>query len=210
MYTLYYWPGYCSLAAHIVLNWTGADYVLVKTDEKTRRSQSFLMMNPSGTVPVLKADFPGKKWTLSQNIAILFCLAQEFPEAGLLGDPSSRGEISVLRWLGYINSDVHKTFTPLLHPERIPGTADVKAEVKSKALQTLVHHLGILNDAMGKNRWLVNNRRSVADPYLLVILRWSKMLDVKLTDYPSLDRFYKHMGRDDSVTAALRQESTEL
>lgn len=210
MFTLYYWPGYCSLATHIVLNWAGADYALIKANTEIRNSHDFRMLNPSGTVPVLKIHNKGEEWTLSQNIAILYWLAGEYPETKLLGDASPQSTACVLRWLGYINSDVHKTFTPLLHPERVPGSAEVRMEVEKQALASLSHHLSILNDTMGNSLWLVEQRRSVADPYLFVILRWARMLGINLSEYASLYRFYKHMGTDESVTAALQQEGINL
>ena len=90
---LYYFPGACSLADHIVLEWIGAPYRAVEVDVAGRRSADYLALNPSGTVPLLvDGDF-----VLAQNVAILFYLAELNPRARLLGDGSLSGRADVLR-----------------------------------------------------------------------------------------------------------------
>ena len=59
MFTLFYAPGACSLAPHVVLEWIGEPY-----EAKRVRYQSaeLLAVNPAGSVPVLqRAD----GWTLT-------------------------------------------------------------------------------------------------------------------------------------------------
>jgi glutathione S-transferase len=63
---LYYFPGACSLATHVVLEWLGAPYETVKLDHAGTKSPEFLKLNPNGAVPLLvDGDF-----VLSQNAAI--------------------------------------------------------------------------------------------------------------------------------------------
>lgn len=50
---LYYLPGACSLATHIVLEWIGAPYETVKLERAALKSPEFLALNPSVAVPVL-------------------------------------------------------------------------------------------------------------------------------------------------------------
>lgn len=206
MYTLYYWPRYCSLAAHIVLNWAQAKYTLFKADETYRKSADFLALNPSGTVPVLNISTKNQRAHLSQNVAILHFIAQEFPETHLLGDGSILAQAEILRWASYINSDVHKCFTPLLHPERVSGGKSAQILAETSAFAMLAKHFTILDNQMREQNWLVNNQRSIADPYLFVILRWAKMLAVSLDSYPALANFYRSFIMDKAVLSALEQE----
>ena len=79
MTTLYFAPGACSLAPHIVLEWIGAPYTAVKVQYG---SPELLAVNPAGAVPTLRED---DGWLLTQCGAILEYLAAKHPEAGLAG-----------------------------------------------------------------------------------------------------------------------------
>jgi len=58
MLTLYFTPGACSLAAHIVLEESGEKYEkrLVDLAKGEQRSETYLKINPQGRVPVLSLD----------------------------------------------------------------------------------------------------------------------------------------------------------
>ena len=111
---LYYIPGACSLAPHIVMEWIGKPYELQAVTKETVKSPEFLKLNPAGAVPALTEG----DWALTQNTAILEYLVEQAPTAGLLGDGSSRSRAEVRRWLAFLNADVHKTFSLVLGPQR--------------------------------------------------------------------------------------------
>jgi glutathione S-transferase len=64
---LYYSPGACSLADHIVLEWIGRPYETRRVSREERRSPDYLAINPAGAVPALEDE----GWVLTQNAAIL-------------------------------------------------------------------------------------------------------------------------------------------
>src|SRR3546814_3497844 len=97
---LYYSPGACSLADHIVLEWIGKPYEAIRVSRDDRKSPEFLRLNPAGAVPVLQDG----DWVLTQNMAVLNFLADSFPEARLGGDGTPRGRAEVNRWLAFVNS----------------------------------------------------------------------------------------------------------
>ncbi len=75
---LYYMPGACSLADHIVLEWTGKPYETQMLSREALKGPEFLKINPLGAVPALvDGDL-----VLTQNTAILEYLAESVPEAG--------------------------------------------------------------------------------------------------------------------------------
>ncbi|MBR0898848.1 glutathione S-transferase family protein [Bradyrhizobium tropiciagri] len=204
MYILHYWPGYCSLATHIVLRWLGAEYSLNKVDYDTRQSKDYQQkINPSSTVPALALPDGNM---LSQNIAILNYLADLYPEAKLCGDGTPLGRARVNRWLGYINSDVHKAFSPLLHPERIPGDAAAQEATKQIARTALRRHFEILNAQLTANEWIAGEQRSVADPYLFVLVRWAKVTQLDLAGLDHLLEHYARVAQDPAVTEAMSAE----
>lgn len=111
---LYHMPGACSLADLIVLQWIGADHEPVRMSLDSIKSPDYLAINPGGTVPLLAHG----DLSLTENVAILGYLADLYPEARLLGDGSPRARAEVMRWLGFLNSDVHKAFKPIFTPQR--------------------------------------------------------------------------------------------
>jgi glutathione S-transferase len=74
---LYYSPGACSLAAHIMIRELGIDSELEAVDLKTHRTQSgrdFYQINPKGYVPVL--DRGEKEGLLTEAPAVLLYLTE--------------------------------------------------------------------------------------------------------------------------------------
>src|SRR3974377_749075 len=77
MLTLYFAPGACSMAAHIVLEESGEKYEPRKVDLAggEQRTEAYLKINPQGRVPVLRLDNNG---LLAENPAILPYLGKRF------------------------------------------------------------------------------------------------------------------------------------
>src|SRR5690242_21046262 len=77
MLTLYYAPGACSMAAHIVLEESGEKYEPKKVDLAggEQRTEAYLKINPLGRVPVLRLDNGDP---LTENTAILPYLGKRF------------------------------------------------------------------------------------------------------------------------------------
>ena len=85
---LYYTPGACSLAPHIVLEETGDRYELSRVDLAAgqQNSAEFLAVNPKARVPVLTDG----DWALTEAPAILRYIAARHPAAGLVAVGSAR------------------------------------------------------------------------------------------------------------------------
>ena len=198
---LYYSPGACSLADHIVLEWIGKPYEAVRVTRDERKQPEFLKINPAGAVPVLQDG----DWLLTQNAAILNFLADSFPEAGLGGDGTPKSRAEANRWLAFVNSDMHPAFKPLFGSTAYLG--DEAAIEKSKAdAKKKLRGMFVTADAQlaGKD-WLIG-QRSIADPYLFVLTRWAKANDIDLSGLSNLDRFFANMLADAAVQKALKEE----
>jgi len=99
---LYYTPGACSMAAHIVAEEEGITLDCVKVDlatHLTEAGEDFRHINPKGYVPALELDDGG---ILTENVAILLYLAHKKPRAGIappMGDPAW---FRAVEWLTYV------------------------------------------------------------------------------------------------------------
>ncbi|MET0533982.1 MAG: glutathione binding-like protein [Steroidobacter sp.] len=198
---LYYFPGACSLATHIVLEWIGAPYQTVRLDLPATKSPEFLALNPNGAVPLLvDGDF-----VLSQNAAILYYLSERHPHARLFGDGSLHGRAEVLRWLAFLNSDVHAAFKPIFKPGRFHPDASQAPAIVDTARTHVREYLERLDARLQGRDWLVDDR-SVADPYLFVLLRWTMKLKIDSRGLDNVARFFARMSADASVIAAIAEE----
>lgn len=200
---LYYMPGACSLATHIVLEWIGQPYEAVKVPRDQLKSPEFLAINPAGAVPAF-AD--GDGWVLTQNAAIMAYLADTYPQAGLAGDGTARSRAEVNRWMGLLNADLHKAFVPIFAPAKYIADESQHDAVKDAARTNVRALLKCIDAHLADHRWLANDQRSYVDPYLYVMLRWAKGVGVDLSGLDNLAGFSARMESDEAVRKALAAE----
>lgn len=198
---LYFLPGACSLATHITLEWIGAPYETVKLDAPGTKSPEFLKLNPNGAVPLLvDGDF-----VLSQNGAILSYLAERYPKAGLFGDGTERGRAEVMKWVSLLNSDLHPAFKPIFKASRYHPDESQSKVVADTARANVREHLERINGRLQGREWIAD-RRSIADPYLFVMLRWTVKLKIDTRGLDNLASFFARMLADPGVRAAIVAE----
>lgn len=202
---LYTSPGACSMADHIVLEWTGKPYTAVIVSGEERATPDFRLLNPAGAVPVLEEG----DWSLTQNAAILNYIADTYPAAKLGGDGTPKDRAEVNRWLGFLNSDMHPAFKPMF------GTTDYledKATIEKthdnarKQLRILFERV---DAQLGKHEWIAGDYKSIADPYLFVMLRWAKGTKVDLSGLGNLKKFERRMRADAGVQRVLKAEGID-
>ena len=113
MLGLYYAPGACSMAAHIVLEESGEKYEPIRIDlaKGEQRSEAYLKLNPLGRVPVLRLD---DGTALAENTAILPYLGKQFG----LWPSDALGEAKLLSLIGYFAAAVHPAYAHVGRPER--------------------------------------------------------------------------------------------
>lgn len=197
---LYYLPGACSLADHIVLEWIGEPYETIAVPRDELKT-AFLAINPAGAVPVLEHD----GWRLTQNIAILNYLADLHPALRLAGDgtPASRAEVN--RWLAFVNSDLHPAFKPIFGSTAYLEDRHAIDRTREHARETLRTLFGRVDTQLEGRTWLTG-ARSIADAYLYVVTRWARGKQVDLSGYANLDRHFAAMDADPGVRKAVTAE----
>ena len=199
---LYYTPGACSLADHIVLEWIGKPYRTQRVSREQRKAPEYLKINPAGAVPALEHD----GWVLTQNAAILNFLADTFPESGLGGDGTPKSRAEVNEWLAFINSDVHPAFEPLFGATVYLGDEAAIEKSKANSRAKLRGFFERADAQLAGKDWLTGSR-SIADPYLFVVARWAKSNGIDLSGLGNIERFVRNMGQDAGVQKALEDES---
>jgi glutathione S-transferase len=201
---LYTSPGACSMAAHIVLEWIGRPYTAQIVSKDERGSPAFRKLNPAGAVPVLEQD----GWILTQNAAILNYLADTNPDAGLGGDGTPKGRAEVNRWLGFLNSDMHPAFKPLFGSTDYLGDPSMIEKSRDNARKLLRSLFVRVDRQLGDHEWLAGTR-SIADPYLFVMVRWARGAKVDLSGLENLKKFAQRMRADPGVHKAMGAEGLD-
>ena len=190
---LYYAPGACSLASHIVGCEGGLALDLEKVDLKTHRTEGgedYRALNPKGYVPALRLDDGA---LLTENVALLPFLGDK---CGLMPDGMAR--YRALEWLGYISSELHKSFAPLFGGAADAAKAEAKKDIQSR--------LALIEQKL-EGDYLMG-AFSVPDAYLYVILRWCAKTEIALPG-PRLAAFKARMEGRPGVQKALKEEGLD-
>lgn len=196
---LYYAPGTCSLAPHIVLRELGIPFALEWVDLNTHRTADgadYYRLNPKGQVPMLELD-DGQR--LTEGSVIVRYLADRVPERGLIPPPLQLARYRVEEWQNFIGADLHKGFGPLFNP----GLDGAAKEVLRAALRK---RFLWVESQLGEEGWLCGERYTVADPYLYTVARWSRLADLDLSDLGRLQRYLGRVNERPAVREALRAE----
>ncbi|HUO78939.1 MAG TPA: glutathione transferase GstA [Steroidobacteraceae bacterium] len=196
---LYYSPGACSLASHIVLRELGlpfeAEYVSLPR-KTTRSGADYHAINPKGYVPALELDEGG---ILTEGPAILQYLADRVPSAGLAPANGTLERYRLQEWLAFISSEIHKPFGPALHQEY----AEPEREA---ARRQIARRLDYTERALAGRDYLLGDRFTVADAYLYTVLRWTGAAGIDLGRWPALAAYRERIGARPAVVAARAAE----
>ena len=129
MLTLFYAPGACSMAAHIVLEESGEKYQAQKVDLAggEQRTEAYLNKNPQGRVPLLQLD---NGEYLAENTAILPYLGKRFG----LWPTDPLAEAKALSRIGFFAASVHPAHAHVGRPERYTPYTAAHASIKETGL----------------------------------------------------------------------------
>jgi glutathione S-transferase len=196
---LYYSSGACSLSPHIVALEAGIALSLEKVDGKAKRTESgddFWQINPKGYVPALRLD-DGE--LLTEGPAIVQYLADLKPESGLAPANGTLARYRLQEMLGYINSELHKTYSPLFKP-------DTSEQTRAERKEYLLKRYQLIEGALSKQPWLLGEHFTAADAYLFTVTNWAKHVDLDLSGFPALLAFQKRVAERPAVQKAMLEE----
>jgi glutathione S-transferase len=199
MMKLYYSPGACSLASHIVLEETGAKYEAIKVslkDKTTADGKDFNAINPKGYVPLVQLDNGD---ALTENTALLAYLGEQAAGAALMPAAGTTANFRVREWLGFISGELHKNCGPLFRPNTPEATIAFQRDI-------LGRRLAYVDQALAGKSFLSGEQFTVADAYLFVIVNWFGRLQINLAQYPNLKAFHERVAKRPAVVRAMKDE----
>jgi glutathione S-transferase len=196
---LYYSPGACSLSPHIALLESGLSFDLEKVDlraKKTASGADFTAINPKGYVPVLGLDDGA---VLTEGPAIVQYIADRAPAAKLAPRSDSIDRYRLQEWLGFINSEIHKSFSPLFDPATPEATSKASRE-------RLLRRFATIDAALATKPYLMGEQFSVADGYLFTVTTWSDHVKLDLGAYKNLAAHRARVQARPAVKKAMLDE----
>jgi glutathione S-transferase len=195
---LYYSPGACSQAPHILMHELGLSHDAAKVDLKAKKLEdgsSYLDVNPKGAVPALEL---ANGEVLTENAVILQYLGDRAGSDDALPSLGHFRRYRVLELVNYITTELHKRFGFLFSP-------DATDEMKQLVIGQIGAKLDYLDRELGQGPFLMGEELTIADPYLFVIAGWTDKF-IGLDRWPNLKEFRERMLQRPAVRNVLAFE----
>lgn len=198
---LFYKPGACSMAAHIILNEVDADHTVEKVDTEngvTENGATYAEVNPRGYVPALRLEGGD---IITENTAVLQYLGDRFADQALVPPHGSLERVRLQEVLSFLSSELHVAFSPFF------SGVEMTAGIKQAATERLTRKIAQFETLMPADAsFVLGDRFTVADAYAFVILNWSNFIGVSLTPWPRLGAYLARVGTRPAVQKTLQQE----
>jgi glutathione S-transferase len=194
-------PMACSLASHITALEAGLPVkVRFVENKKTDDGGDYYKISAKGYVPALRLD-DGQ--VLNEGPSVLQYLADRKPEAGLAPAWGSMQRYELIDTLNYLSTELHKRIFYNVFNSK---AADVTRQAARELFDPTFDYLA---KKLGTGDYLVGNKFTVADAYLVTMLNWAVFLKVDLSKWPTIAAYHqKHLKRP-SVVKAMGVEMAE-
>ncbi|MEM7215239.1 MAG: glutathione transferase GstA [Pseudomonadota bacterium] len=197
---LFYFPGACSLASHIMLHEVGETFEIERVDteaQKTETGRNYREINPNGYVPALETQ-GGEH--LSEGVAILQYIADSHPDKAFSPQPGSLERARLQQFLNFAAAELHKAWSPLF-------ASNSTDEQRESARQQVASKFDYLNSVLADGQeYLVASRFSAADAYMFVLVNWANFKSIELRPWPHLAAYVERILARPSSKAAMLAE----
>jgi glutathione S-transferase len=204
MLTLFYAPGACSMASHIVLEESGEKYQPQRMDlsKGEQKTAEYLKIHPLGRVPALKL---GDGSPLAENTAILPFLGKRF---GMWPtDPLK--EAQALSIVGFFATSVHPAHAHISRPERYTEDKAAFPGIQAMGKKTFHEYLKQI-DAMYAGREWLSDKYSVLDPYAFVFYTWGVRRELPVAELKNYTALKDRMAKRPAVQRVVADEGVKL
>jgi glutathione S-transferase len=204
MLTLYYAPGACSMAAHIVLEESGEPYEAKQVDlaKGEQRTDEYLKIHPLGRVPAMRLD---NGEPLSENTAILPYLGKRFG----LWPTDPVGDAKAMSLIGFFAASVHPAHAHVGRPERYTSDQSAYAAIKDMGLKTFHGYLQQTDKMLAGREWL-SDKYSVLDPYAFVFYTWGVRRELPMGEMKNYTAFKDRMLKRPAVQKVVDNEKVKV
>ena len=204
MTTLYYAPGSASFLAHWLLIELDVPHALqlVDTAAQAQKSPEYLALNPNGVVPTLVLD--GKPQYEAAALAML--LAERYPDARLAPAFDDAKRADYLQWMFNLANMVQPLFRQWWYPGEPAGEANAEVLRAHCAPRIEAEWQRIDDHLAAHGPHLLGDDLSVADFYLVMLMRWSRNMPKPATEWPHLAALAQQLKTRPSFNALYERE----
>src|SRR5262245_31244438 len=186
MTRLHYYPGFISLAAHIVIEEIGLKYELsfVNLHKGPNKNPSYLALHPDGLVPVLEND----DLVLYESTAIILYLVELDGGAKLIPAQGSALRPQFYKWLMWLSTALHANLSLYLHPNKVAASVEAQAEVRDAAERRVNAQFDRVEEELIRHGgpWFLGDAYSAVDAYLFTLARWARGMPRPAASRPQL------------------------
>lgn len=196
---LYYSPGACSMAPHIVAREAGYTFDLERVDipnKKTADGGDYWKINPKGYVPALMLD-DGQ--VLTEVGVICQYLADAKPESGLVPKFGTLDRYRHMEALNFAATEIHKQIGALFNPKMTP-------EMKEIQMGTIERRFNALERMLEGRQYVTGDKFSVADAYLFTVLNWTQIHKIDVSKWPNIQAFMARVAARPKVQEVMKAE----
>jgi glutathione S-transferase len=204
MLTLFYAPGACSMAAHIILEESGEKYEPKKMDltKGEQKTPEYMKIHPMGRVPALKLD-DGQP--LTENTAILPYLGRRFKVWPT--DPVAEAKAHSL--IGFLAASVHPAHAHFNRPERYTADQNAFPGIKEQGLKSFHGYLKEMDGKIAGREWF-SDKYSALDPYALVFYVWGVRRGLPMPELKNFTAFKDRMAKREAVGRVWEDEKVSI
>ena len=204
MLTLFYAPGACSMAAHIVLEEGGEPYQARRVDlaKGEQKTDAYLKIHPQGRVPALLLE-DGQP--LTENTAILPFLGKRFG----LWPLEAAAEARALSLIGFFAASVHPAHAHINRPERYTSETACFAKIQETGRKTFHDYLRQIDLRLAGRQWL-SEHYSVLDAYGLVFYVWGLRRELPMAELKNYTAFKDRVLQRPAVQRVLAEEKVKV
>lgn len=206
MYQLYYSPGACSMATHVLLNELGVPFEAKKIMLSAGEGQSpeFLKINPRGQIPVLVVD----GFVIREGAAIMLYLMEEHGSSLL--PKSGKLRATALEWLMFGNATMHPAYSRVFFILKNVTDEAQKTALLNVAMDNIDKLWAEVDAHLAKNRFMCGKDFSAADILLTVIANWGATTFPRKANLgTNVKRFLREVIARPSYQKAIKAEQVD-
>jgi glutathione S-transferase len=204
MITLFYAPGACSMAAHIVMEEAGEKYEAKRMDlgKGEQRTEAYMKIHPLGRVPALLLDDGSP---LTENAAILPYLGKRFG----LWPKDAKAEAQALSFIGYCASTVHPAHAHISRPERYTADKNAFPGIQEQGKKSFFEYLKQIDGKLAGRQW-VSDQYSVADAYAFTFYTWGVRRELPMAELKNYSAHKDRMLQRPAVKRVVEDEKVKV